>query len=111
MISAARVTRSIPVILAALTLACEPKLCLPIEEAADLCETHPFGPAPGCGDERPQTADECAAVLEQNPGLCVAEYVECRDALRLARCGECPRECVGLAGVAACETSADDPTG
>lgn len=114
MISAAPVTRLLPVafIISALapSPACGPHMCLQIEEVADLCETHPFGPAPGCGAEEPQTEAECEAVLSQNPGLCVSEYVECREALRLARCGECPRECAGLVGVVACESADIDPT-
>jgi hypothetical protein len=96
--------------LAALLPACGPHMCLQAHEIADLCATHPFGPATGCdGVERPQTAEACAAFLAENVGICVEEYIECRDALRLARCGDCPPECVGLAGV--CELAVEPTSG
>lgn len=92
--------------------ACGPSPCLSIEEVADLCDTHPFGPAIACGpEEEPQTSGKCEEVLGLNPGLCVTEYVACREALRVAGCGVCPRECEGLVGVVECDVAEDDPTG
>lgn len=69
------------------------------EEIVELCDTHPFGRAPGCGGvEEPQTFDACVKVLVDNPGLCTSGYVKCRDTLREAACDECPRECEGIQG-------------
>lgn len=97
-------TRLLTLFAALALAACGPDMCLHVEEVADLCQTHPFGAEPYCGGvEEPQTVDACMAVLEQNPGLCVSDYVACRDALRLVPCGTCPPGCEGIAGVVACE--------
>lgn len=70
----------------------------PDDEVAQ-CSTHPFGRKPYCGGvEEPQTFQGCMSVLEQNPGLCVSDYVACRDAIRLVACDVCPPECEGIEG-------------
>jgi hypothetical protein len=68
----------------------------------DICETHPFGPGPGCGGiERPQTTSNCYDIARLNPGLCASTYVECREAIRDAPCGTCPPACAGIVGACA----------
>lgn len=73
--------------------------CCDSPPADDLCVTHPFGRAIECGpEERPQLAEKCEYILNQNPDLCSGDYVACRDALRVADCDVCPVECAGIAG-------------
>lgn len=68
-------------------------------EQIDMCETHPFGRAPGCGGvEEPQSVVACYDIARLNPGLCAGKYVECREAIRIAACDECPPECAGVVG-------------
>lgn len=67
-------------------------------DRAELCETHPFGRAPYCGVEEPQTFQTCLTVLRMNAGICTSDYVACRDALRKAPCDVCPAVCDGVAG-------------
>lgn len=87
--------------------ACGPDGCSTIDEDPDFCESHPFGPAPEAfcpmNGREPQTVAYCEVVFEANPGLCIDEYLACREALRVAPCGTCPRECEGIARVAECQ--------
>lgn len=72
--------------------------CLPA--TAEICESHPFGRAIVCadaGEREPQTSEKCLAVLDANPDLCETDYVECREAMRVAPCTVCPVECEGIA--------------
>lgn len=83
-----------------MNFSCGPQVCLKADEVVSLCTTHGFGPAIKCGPERrPQTTEKCEEVLDQNPGVCAGEYIMCRDALRVARCGQCPEECLGFDGL------------
>lgn len=77
-----------------------PADCLLAVEDGNMCETHPLGPAIACGPEdEPQTVGKCQKVLEQNGNqLCSSDYVDCREAMRLAPCGVCPRECATVHG-------------
>lgn len=81
--------------------ACEKPCAAPADDASrvELCETHPFGRAPYCGGvEEPQTFAACMSVLRMNDGICVSDYVACRDALREADCDVCPVECADVVG-------------
>lgn len=96
-----RVSALLLAFLVSAAIACK-KPCLKAETTPaqiDLCTSHPFGRAIGCGGvEEPQTFEGCTAVLRLNPGICVSSYVACRDAIRLAGCDVCPPECADVAG-------------